>query len=101
MFSNYPVYQKTTDSVSKKGAKAFRGTVVIFMVERERERVPVPSRVKCLRPRIPPPGLKVTVKDKVSMRQFYAWLDELPTILSINLSQARKTITIYNRILKV
>lgn len=37
MFSNYPVYQKTTDSVSKKGAKAFRGTVVIFMVERERE----------------------------------------------------------------
>lgn len=98
MFSNYPVYQKTTDSVSKKGAKAFRGTVVIFMVER----VPVPSRVKCLRPRTPPPpGLKVTVKDKVSLRQFYAWLDELPTILSINLSQARKTITIYNRILKV
>lgn len=101
MFSNYPVYQKTTDSVSKKGAKAFRGTVVIFMVERERE---------CLFPHAsnawdhgppPPPGLKVTVKDKVSMRQFYAWLDELPTILSINLSQARKTITIYNRILKV
>lgn len=58
MFSNSPVYQKTTDSVSKKGAKAFRGTVVIFMVERERERVPVPSRVKCLRPRIPPPRTK-------------------------------------------
>lgn len=102
MFSNYPVYQKTTDSVSKKGAKAFRGTVVIFMVERERERESACSLTRQMPETTdPPPGLKVTVKDKVSMRQFYAWLDELPTILSINLSQARKTITIYNRILKV
>lgn len=69
--------------------------------------LPVPSRRKCLNPRTPPPphthtpGLKVTVKDEVRVRQFYAWLDKLPTILSINLSQKRITITIYNRILKV
>lgn len=68
--------------------------------------LPVPSRRKCLNPRTPPPpthtpGLKVTVNDEVRVRQFYAWLDKLPTILSINLSQERITINIYNRILKV
>lgn len=71
------------------------------MVERERESACSLTRQMPETTDPPPPGLKVTVKDKVSMRQFYAWLDELPTILSINLSQARKTITIYNRILKV
>lgn len=72
------------------------------MVERERESAcSLTRQMPETTDPPPPPGLKVTVKDKVSMRQFYAWLDELPTILSINLSQARKTITIYNRILKV
>lgn len=78
----------------QKGAKTFRGTVVIFMLQR----LPDPHASKAWTHGHPPPRLKVTVKDEVSMRHFYAWLDELPTILSINLS--RTTITIHNRILK-